>query len=124
MLDAVVRYLPNPSEHLPPPLVTENLQRIQQAFRGVGGNEPFLLAFKIIFDPHRGPLTLARIFAGHVTPGMHIRNMSRLDIDDGIAVEKVIIHFGHKRSTYVLISSHVYAPLRLFVDFGASHPPK
>ncbi len=89
VLDAIIDYLPDPSQRLPPPLVADSLQRIQHSVRGRQQHPPALLTFKILFDPQRGPLTLARIFSGHVSTGMQIRNWTRPDLDDNVAVEKV-----------------------------------
>ena len=64
LLDAIVAYLPSPLD-LPP---------VEAELEGDAGNrvqrrpsptDPFLaLAFKVLFDPHRGPLVFFRVYSG------------------------------------------------------------
>ncbi|KAM7543186.1 hypothetical protein Aperf_G00000007838 [Anoplocephala perfoliata] len=90
VLDGIIDYLPDPSERLPSPLIISSLSRIQSssASREVR-TPPVLLTFRILFDPQRGPLSLCRVFSGHVTPGMRIKNWSRPDLDESSATEKI-----------------------------------
>uniref|UniRef100_A0A5K3FGA2 Tr-type G domain-containing protein n=1 Tax=Mesocestoides corti TaxID=53468 RepID=A0A5K3FGA2_MESCO len=88
VLDGIVDYLPDPSQRLPPPLITNSLRRIQNASRG-NQAPPVLLTFKILFDPQRGPLSLTRVFSGSVKPGMQIKNWTRRDLDEVSCIEKV-----------------------------------
>lgn len=89
VLDAIIDYLPDPSQRSLPPLIASVLSRIQRSTPLEGRSLPILLTFKILFDLQRGPLSLTRVFSGYVTPGMLIKNWTRNDLDDSSLVEKV-----------------------------------
>ncbi|CAH8641150.1 unnamed protein product [Schistosoma guineensis] len=63
--------LPNPSDLLKASRDLDNRRSI------LSSNFPIMLVFRICFDPHRGPLTLVRIYSGVITPGSQIANWSR-----------------------------------------------
>ncbi|MCA9655787.1 MAG: elongation factor G [Myxococcales bacterium] len=68
LLDAIVDYLPSPRD-LPPVdaelLDKDGLPSGQTVPRRPIHGDPFLaLAFKVIFDPHRGPLVFFRVYSG------------------------------------------------------------
>ncbi|MCA9708212.1 MAG: elongation factor G [Myxococcales bacterium] len=80
LLDAIVDYLPSPRD-LPP---------VEAALYGEGGpseqtvprrpihGDPFLaLAFKVIYDPHRGPLVFFRVYSGTAKLKDAIWNVTR-----------------------------------------------
>jgi elongation factor G len=72
MLDAVVRYLPAPSDRPPVKGVDENEK---EDTRGVGDDEPFsALAFKIMTDPFVGSLTFFRVYSGTLNSGDTVYN--------------------------------------------------
>ncbi|KAL7059354.1 hypothetical protein AAHC03_013459 [Spirometra sp. Aus1] len=87
IMDALVQYLPDPSQRSPPPIIAHYLKRLH----GLSPSEsklrpatthnslPMLLVFKILFDPHWGALTLTRVYSGSVTAGAHISNWTRQD---------------------------------------------
>ncbi|VDL57614.1 unnamed protein product [Hymenolepis diminuta] len=89
LLDAIVDYLPDPSQRPPPPLIANTLARIQNYSASQDHISPALLTFKILFDPQRGALSLCRVFAGYVTPGMQIKNWTRSDLDNSSITEKI-----------------------------------
>lgn len=77
LLDAVVDYLPSPSE-VPPIKGTdpENPEVIIE--RGASDDEPFSgLAFKIMNDPFVGSLTFVRIYAGKLSAGSYVLNANK-----------------------------------------------
>ncbi|XP_018654612.1 putative translation elongation factor G [Schistosoma mansoni] len=63
--------LPNPSDLLKASGDLDNHRNI------LSSNFPLMLVFRICFDPHRGPLTLVRLYSGLITPGSQIANWSR-----------------------------------------------
>jgi elongation factor G len=72
MLDAVIDYLPAPTD-IPP--VKGHLENDQEAVRKADDKEPFAaLAFKIMTDPHVGQLTFFRVYSGVVNTGDTIYN--------------------------------------------------
>jgi len=73
MLDAVIDFLPAPSD-LPP--VEGTLQDGETpAFRAPLKDEPFsALAFKIMSDPYVGRLTYLRVYSGVLHSGTHVLN--------------------------------------------------
>ncbi|MGA9342645.1 MAG: elongation factor G [Rhodanobacteraceae bacterium] len=72
MLDAVVRYLPAPSDRPPVKGVDEDEQ---DDSRKAGDSEPFsALAFKIMTDPFVGSLTFFRVYSGTLNSGDTVFN--------------------------------------------------
>jgi elongation factor G len=72
MLDAVIRFLPAPSDRPPVKGVDESEQ---EASRGVGDKESFsALAFKIMTDPFVGSLTFFRVYSGTLNAGDQVFN--------------------------------------------------
>jgi elongation factor G len=72
MLDAVIEYMPAPTD-IPP--VTGELENGQQGERRADDSEPFAgLAFKIMTDPFVGQLIFFRVYSGMVKSGDTIYN--------------------------------------------------
>ena len=72
MLDAVIDYLPAPTD-IPP--VKGILENESEGERRAADSEPFsALAFKIMTDPYVGQLTFFRVYSGMVTSGDTIYN--------------------------------------------------
>jgi len=72
MLDAVIDYLPAPTD-IPP--VTGHLENDTEGVRRADDSEPFAaLAFKIMTDPFVGQLTFFRVYSGVVNSGDTIYN--------------------------------------------------
>jgi elongation factor G len=76
MLDAVVDYLPSPSDI--PPVRGVELGTEKPAERPAKDNAPFsALAFKIMTDPFVGTLTFFRVYSGSLNSGASIYNSTR-----------------------------------------------
>jgi len=76
LLDAVVDYLPSPSDV--PPVIGISPVGNAEAERGPSDEEPFAaLAFKIMNDPFVGHLTFIRVYSGVLNSGDHIYNSTR-----------------------------------------------
>src|SRR5689334_2935922 len=72
MLDAVVHYLPSPSDRPPVKGIDEDEK---EATRAAGDKEPFsALAFKIMTDPFVGSLTFFRVYSGTLNAGDQVYN--------------------------------------------------
>ncbi len=72
MLDAVIHFLPAPSDRPPVKGMDEN---DREASRTSGDKEPFsALAFKIMTDPYVGSLTFFRVYSGTLNAGDHVYN--------------------------------------------------
>ena len=75
MLDAVVDYLPAPSDL--PPVIGENPQTGAEETRAADASAPFSgLAFKIVTDPFVGVLSFVRVYSGALSAGSYILNAS------------------------------------------------
>ena len=72
MLDAVIRYLPAPSDRPPVKGIDENEQ---EASRAALDTDPFsALAFKIMTDPFVGSLSFFRVYSGTLNSGDTVYN--------------------------------------------------
>jgi elongation factor G len=72
MLDAVIHYLPAPSDRPPVKGIDENEK---EATRAAGDSEPFsALAFKIMTDPFVGSLSFFRVYSGTLNSGDTVYN--------------------------------------------------
>ena len=72
MLDAVIEYMPAPTD-IPP--VTGELENGKQGERRAADDEPFAgLAFKIMTDPYVGQLIFFRVYSGVVNSGDTVYN--------------------------------------------------
>ena len=75
LLDAIVAYLPAPSE-IPP--VEGHTLKGEHAERKPDDTEPFSgLVFKIMSDPFVGRLTYIRVYSGTLRAGSHVENTSK-----------------------------------------------
>ncbi|CAH8867806.1 unnamed protein product [Trichobilharzia szidati] len=94
LLDFIVDHFPDPSRcNLPASIVKvyeacksnlPNCNELMKASHSLDNHLnifsskfPLMLVFKICFDPHRGPLTLVRVYSGLIAPGCQITNWSR-----------------------------------------------
>jgi len=72
MLDAVIEYMPAPTD-IPP--VTGELENGKQGERKANDDEPFAgLAFKIMTDPYVGQLIFFRVYSGIINSGDTVYN--------------------------------------------------
>jgi elongation factor G len=75
LLDAVVDYLPSPSDL--PPVVGTNPDTGAAEERELNDQEPFSgLAFKIMADPYVGKLAFFRVYSGVLNSGSYVLNVS------------------------------------------------
>ncbi len=75
MLDAVIDYLPSPTDV--PPVVGENPDTQQEEERKADSEAPFAgLAFKIMTDPFVGTLSFVRVYSGTIESGSYVRNVT------------------------------------------------
>jgi len=76
LLDAVIDYLPAPSDV--PPVVGVDPRSGGEITRRASEDEPFCaLAFKIMSDPYVGKLTYFRVYSGVLKTGAHVLNASK-----------------------------------------------
>jgi len=76
MLDAVVEYLPSPSDIKE--IIGENPKSGEQEARKLIPSDPLsALAFKIQVDPHVGKLTYIRIYSGTLKSGSYVYNITK-----------------------------------------------
>jgi len=76
LLDAIVDYLPSPTEVPPVKGVVPDSQ--EDAEREASDEQPFsALAFKIMTDPYVGKLTFFRVYSGSIKTGSYIYNSTK-----------------------------------------------
>ncbi|MBN2192694.1 MAG: elongation factor G [Polyangiaceae bacterium] len=77
LLDAIVNFLPSPSDV--PPVQGKDVNRPERTVtRRASDDEPFAaLAFKIANDPYVGHLTFFRVYSGAIASGTAVLNASR-----------------------------------------------
>src|SRR5690554_111392 len=75
LLDAVVDYLPSPSDL--PPVAGENPKTGEKETRELNDKEAFSgLIFKIMTDPYVGRLVFVRVYSGTLSSGSYVLNVS------------------------------------------------
>ena len=93
LLDAVVAYLPAPSDM--PPVQGTNPRTLEPEERKVSDDEPFAaIAFKIMTDPYVGKLTFFRVYSGKIKAGSHIYNANK---ESGERLGRVVEMHANKR---------------------------
>jgi elongation factor G len=110
MLDAVVDYLPAPTD-LPP--VEGTLQDGETAaFRAPTTDEPFsALAFKIAVHPFFGKLTYIRVYSGKVASGAQVINSTK---DRKERIGKIFqMHSNKENPVPEALAGHIYAVIGL-----------
>ncbi len=76
LLDAVVDYLPSPSDI--PPVKGHHPRTLDIETRSAADDEPFsALAFKIMSDPYVGSLSYIRVYSGKVKTGSWVYNATK-----------------------------------------------
>src|SRR6266568_1344775 len=75
ILDAVVDYLPSPTDV--PPMKGVDMKGVE-VIRGTSDEEPFsALAFKLMNDPFVGNLTFFRVYSGKLDAGSYVYNATK-----------------------------------------------
>ncbi|MBQ4164377.1 MAG: elongation factor G, partial [Turicibacter sp.] len=75
MLDAVIDYLPAPTDI---PAIKGTLEDGQEVERHASDEEPFAaLAFKVMTDPFVGKLTFFRVYSGTIQSGTYVLNSTK-----------------------------------------------
>jgi elongation factor G len=93
LLDAVVAYLPSPSDL--PPVKGMNPKTLEEEVRNVSDEEPFAaLAFKIMTDPYVGKLTFFRVYSGCIKAGTYVYNATK---EKGERLGRVVAMHANKR---------------------------
>ena len=93
LLDAVVHYLPSPSDL--PPVKGMNPKTLEPEERKVSDEEPFAaLAFKIMTDPYVGKLTFFRVYSGRLKAGTYVYNATK---EKGERLGRVVEMHANKR---------------------------
>jgi len=72
LLDAIVNYLPSPTDRSKPLIRLDDGER--QTTLPLEDKELFALAFKVIHDATRGPLVFVRVYQGSLRKGMSLYN--------------------------------------------------
>src|SRR5205807_4188832 len=110
MLDAVVDYLPAPTDL--PPIKGIDLKGIEELERNASDTEPFsALAFKIMSDPHVGKLTYFRVYSGRLPSGSYVYNATR-----GVKerVSRILqMHANHREDIKEVSAGNVVAAVGL-----------
>ncbi len=76
LLDAVIDYLPSPADM--PPVTALRKTDGEAVTRRPASDQPLLaLAFKVLHDPHRGPLVFLRVYSGVLRVKDAIQNVTR-----------------------------------------------
>ena len=76
MLDAVVAYMPAPTDIRPIPGINPNTE--EEDSRPSSDEEPFAaLAFKVMTDPYVGKLTFFRVYSGTLQSGSYVYNSTK-----------------------------------------------
>jgi len=106
MLDAVIDYLPSPSDI--PPVKGINTSDDSEMSRNLNDEEPFsALAFKIMNDPFVGSLTFCRVYSGVVETGTSVLNTVK---DDKERVGRMLLmHANHREDVKEARSGDIIA---------------
>jgi elongation factor G len=111
MLDAVVDYLPSPSE-LPPVEGFDIKDETKKIERGASDSEPFVaLAFKVASDPFVGQLTFFRIYSGSLNAGSYVLNSSTGDKE---RIGRILrMHAAHREEVKEMFAGEIAATVGL-----------
>jgi elongation factor G len=111
MLDAVVDYLPAPTDV--PSIIGHTLGHVDEpAERHSDAKEPFsALAFKIVAHPFFGKLTYIRVYSGHLDAGSEVLNATK---DKKERIGKIFqMHANKENPVESLTAGHIYAVIGL-----------
>jgi elongation factor G len=109
LLDAIVSYLPAPSD-VPP--VEGHLPNGEHAARAPDDSEPFSgLVFKIMSDPYVGRLTYVRLYSGVLRSGSHVENTTK---DRKERVGRILqMHANHREDKEAAFTGDIVAVVGL-----------
>ena len=106
MLDAVIDYLPSPSDI--PPVKGINPSDDSEMSRNLNDEEPFsALAFKIMNDPFVGSLTFCRVYSGVVETGTSVLNTVKEDKER--VGRMLLMHANHREDVKEARSGDIIA---------------
>lgn len=110
LLDAIVDYLPAPTEV--PPIRGVNPRDGSEGFRAARDDEPFsALAFKIMADPYVGKLTFFRVYSGHLKSGSYVYNSTK---DRRERIGRVLrMHANHREDIEEVFTGDIVAAVGL-----------
>ena len=93
LLDAVVKYLPSPIDV--PPVKGIHPSKKKEVERESSTKAPFsALAFKVAQDSFVGRLIYTRVYSGCISPGEHIYNSTRKEME---RISKILLLHANKR---------------------------
>ena len=110
LLDAVVRYLPAPSDL--PPVTGTHLETEEPISRELTDDAPFsALAFKIMTDPYVGKLAFFRVYSGTLKAGSYVYNSTKGRRE---RVGRILqMHANHREERDVVYSGEIAAAVGL-----------
>jgi elongation factor G len=111
LLDAIVAYLPSPSE-VPPVEGHLPQKEDEHVTRAPEDSEPFsALAFKIMSDPYVGRLTYLRVYSGVLRSGAHVVNATK---DRKERVGRILqMHANHREDKEAAYTGDIVAVVGL-----------
>ncbi len=109
LLDAIVAYLPAPTDVLP---VEGHTPKGEHADRKPEDTEPFSgLVFKIMSDPYVGRLTYVRVYSGVLRAGSHVENTTK---DRKERIGRILqMHANHREDKEAAFSGDIVAVVGL-----------
>jgi elongation factor G len=110
LLDAVIDYLPSPSDLLP--IRGIDPKGIEELERAADDKAPFsALAFKIMSDPHVGKLTYFRVYSGSIKKGDAVLNSTK---DRKERIGRILqMHANHREDKSVIFAGDIVATVGL-----------
>ena len=114
MLDAIVDYLPSPSDV--PPVQGIIPSTGEPDMRTTDPDEPFsALAFKIVSDPHVGRLAYVRVYSGQMSSGSYVQNSTK---DQRERVGRLLrMHANHREEIDTIYAGDIGAVIGLKSTF-------
>ncbi len=110
LLDAVVQYLPAPSDL--PPVEGTDLRSGEPVSRALSDDGPFsALAFKIMTDPYVGKLAFFRVYSGVLRAGSYVYNSSKGKRE---RIGRIVqMHANHREERDIVYSGEIAAAVGL-----------
>ncbi|MEW6611072.1 MAG: elongation factor G [Patescibacteria group bacterium] len=110
LLDAIVEYLPSPLDV--PEVAGTNPKTGEALTRKASDGEPFTaLAFKVAADPYVGKLTFFRVYAGHLSAGSYVLNVSNGERE---RISRIVrLHANHREDVAEVYAGEIAAAVGL-----------